>query len=92
MAEPGDWPWHVALFKEGVHVCDATLVADNWLLTTAYCFQGWILHFYKKYNIVLKIFYYFILILLYNDKIKIKVNILTTIKIWDITYSRKNFY
>jgi hypothetical protein len=40
MAEPGDWPWHVALFKEGVHVCDATLVADNWLLTTAYCFQG----------------------------------------------------
>jgi len=43
MAEPGDWPWHVALFKEGVHVCDATLVADNWLLTTAYCFQGWVL-------------------------------------------------
>ncbi|TGZ57939.1 Atrial natriuretic peptide-converting enzyme [Temnothorax longispinosus] len=40
IAEPGDWPWHVALFKEGVHVCDATLVADNWLLTTAYCFQG----------------------------------------------------
>ncbi|XP_012282643.1 atrial natriuretic peptide-converting enzyme isoform X2 [Orussus abietinus] len=40
MAEPGDWPWHVALFKQEVHVCDATLVAANWLLTTAFCFQG----------------------------------------------------
>ncbi|XP_008545469.1 atrial natriuretic peptide-converting enzyme isoform X1 [Microplitis demolitor] len=40
MAEPGDWPWHVALFKEDSHVCDATLVSTNWLLTTASCFQG----------------------------------------------------
>ncbi|KAK0098199.1 hypothetical protein PV326_010521 [Microctonus aethiopoides] len=40
MAEPGDWPWHVALFKEDTHVCDATLVAANWLLATASCFQG----------------------------------------------------
>lgn len=42
MAEPGDWPWHVALFKEDVHVCDATLVAENWLITTASCFQGYV--------------------------------------------------
>lgn len=40
MAEPGDWPWHVALLKEDVHVCDATLVAESWLITTASCFQG----------------------------------------------------
>ncbi|XP_024945636.1 atrial natriuretic peptide-converting enzyme isoform X2 [Cephus cinctus] len=40
MAEPGDWPWHVALFKQEVHVCDATLIAAGWLLTTASCFQG----------------------------------------------------
>ncbi|XP_043270297.1 atrial natriuretic peptide-converting enzyme-like [Venturia canescens] len=40
MSEPGDWPWHAALFKEDVHVCDATLVAAEWLLTTASCFQG----------------------------------------------------
>lgn len=40
MAEPGDWPWHAALFKEEVHVCDATLIAESWLLTTASCFQG----------------------------------------------------
>ncbi|KAK4875624.1 hypothetical protein RN001_012046 [Aquatica leii] len=40
MANHGDWPWHVALFKDDVHVCDATLVSPNWLVTTASCFQG----------------------------------------------------
>ncbi|XP_058801065.1 atrial natriuretic peptide-converting enzyme [Phymastichus coffea] len=40
VAGPGDWPWHAALFKEDNHVCDATLVSANWLLTTASCFQG----------------------------------------------------
>ncbi|XP_063221549.1 atrial natriuretic peptide-converting enzyme-like [Bacillus rossius redtenbacheri] len=36
----GDWPWHAALLKDDVHVCDATLVAPQWLITTASCFQG----------------------------------------------------
>lgn len=49
MAEPGDWPWHVALFKEEVHVCDATLVAENWLITTASCFQGWVSPFSARW-------------------------------------------
>lgn len=40
MAIHGDWPWHTALFKEDVHVCDATLVSSEWLVTTASCFQG----------------------------------------------------
>lgn len=40
MASPGDWPWHVALFKDGVHICDATLISKDWLLTTVFCFQG----------------------------------------------------
>ncbi|XP_063974822.1 atrial natriuretic peptide-converting enzyme [Diachasmimorpha longicaudata] len=40
ISDPGDWPWHVALFKEEIHVCDATLVSSNWLLATASCFQG----------------------------------------------------
>ncbi|GLH06266.1 Serine protease nudel [Gryllus bimaculatus] len=39
-AAHGDWPWHTALFKDGIHVCDGTLVSDQWLLTTASCFQG----------------------------------------------------
>ncbi|KAL1451793.1 hypothetical protein WDU94_006139 [Cyamophila willieti] len=36
----GDWPWHTALLKDGVHVCDGTLIADQWLLTSVSCFQG----------------------------------------------------
>jgi len=46
----GDWPWHAALFKDGVHVCDATLVTSQWLLTSDSCFSGagkarWSVHF-----------------------------------------------
>ena len=40
LALPGDWPWLVALFKKENHVCDGTLVASHWVLTTASCFQG----------------------------------------------------
>lgn len=42
MAAHGDWPWHATLYKDGVHVCDATLVSAEWLLTTASCFQGYV--------------------------------------------------
>lgn len=40
MSTHGDWPWHVALFKEDVHICDGTLVATDWVATTTSCFQG----------------------------------------------------
>ncbi|GAB0099413.1 uncharacterized protein DMENIID0001_152690 [Sergentomyia squamirostris] len=40
MSAPGDWPWHVALYRSDIHVCDGTLVADEWVLTTEGCFQG----------------------------------------------------
>lgn len=40
MASPGDWPWHVALFKSDTHVCDGTLISAEWVLTTESCFQG----------------------------------------------------
>ena len=36
----GDWPWHVALYKNGQHVCDGTLMSESWIVTTASCFQG----------------------------------------------------
>ncbi|CAG5012853.1 unnamed protein product [Parnassius apollo] len=39
-ARPGDWPWHAALLRAHVHVCDAALLHPNWLVTTASCFQG----------------------------------------------------
>ena len=37
----GDWPWHVALYKDGAHVCDGSLMNELWLVTTASCFQGY---------------------------------------------------
>lgn len=42
LATNGDWPWYAALFKNGIHSCDATLISDSWLLTTVSCFQGYI--------------------------------------------------
>jgi len=40
MSAPGDWPWLVALFREDIHVCDGTLISQDWVLTTEGCFQG----------------------------------------------------
>lgn len=40
MATHGDWPWHVAMYKEDVHTCDGTLIAEDWVVTTTSCFQG----------------------------------------------------
>ena len=45
-ATHGDWPWHVALHKDGQHVCDGTLIHANWLMTTAACFQGYLITLY----------------------------------------------
>lgn len=40
MSVHGDWPWHVALFKEDVHICDGTLINPSWVITSVSCFQG----------------------------------------------------
>ncbi|CAH1156249.1 unnamed protein product [Phaedon cochleariae] len=40
MASHGDWPWHVVLLKDDVHICDGTLVSPDWVATTTSCFQG----------------------------------------------------
>ncbi|XP_044754898.1 coagulation factor VII [Coccinella septempunctata] len=39
-ANIGDWPWHVALLKNNVHICDGTLISPSWIATTSSCFQG----------------------------------------------------
>ncbi|XP_055927120.1 atrial natriuretic peptide-converting enzyme-like isoform X3 [Argiope bruennichi] len=36
----GQWPWQVALFKNGEYACDATLVSDDWILTSTACFES----------------------------------------------------
>ena len=42
LAAHGDWPWMVTLYKNGLHVCDGTLVDEQWIMTTASCFQGYV--------------------------------------------------
>ncbi|KAG1714233.1 Atrial natriuretic peptide-converting enzyme [Nymphon striatum] len=45
-AEPGSWPWHAALYKEGKYQCGATLISDRWLLSAAHCFNNFLEKFW----------------------------------------------
>lgn len=40
MSAHGDWPWHAALIKDDVHLCDGVLVSSRWVVTSTSCFQG----------------------------------------------------
>ncbi|XP_070545454.1 uncharacterized protein [Ptychodera flava] len=42
--EPGNWPWHVALYKRdgsgNDYLCSGALVMENWVATSASCVHG----------------------------------------------------
>ena len=38
----GEWPWQAAVYVEGKKICDASLVAENWIITAAHCMYVWL--------------------------------------------------
>ena len=39
-AAAADFPWQARLLRAGRHLCDATLIDNQWLVSAAACFQG----------------------------------------------------
>ena len=37
LADPQEWPWMVALLKDGDHFCGGVLITDLHVLTAAHC-------------------------------------------------------
>ncbi|XP_058520365.1 inactive serine protease 39-like [Ochotona princeps] len=38
-AGPERWPWQVSLLYSMQHICGATLISSNWVISAAHCFQ-----------------------------------------------------
>lgn len=47
VSEPGAWPWHAAIYKNGSYACGATLITNNWLISAAHCFVNYKSTYYE---------------------------------------------
>ncbi|XP_035219041.1 serine protease nudel-like [Stegodyphus dumicola] len=47
LSEPGAWPWHGAIYKNGTYACGATLITKNWLISAAHCFLSYTNNYYE---------------------------------------------
>lgn len=46
-SEPGAWPWHGAIYKNGSYACGASLITNTWLISAAHCFINYKSNYYE---------------------------------------------
>ncbi|XP_068103317.1 transmembrane protease serine 9-like [Hyperolius riggenbachi] len=48
-AADGQWPWQIALYYSGSFLCGGSLIAPQWIMSAAHCFQGRYMAYYTVY-------------------------------------------